>query len=116
MTLAAYQEILKPNQGRTEARNLLDDQFPLAEGLSHDNVKGYIVYYNHLLAIAHQGKCVGLVTPSQFKDFNGEENRPQNIMLSNSDLEVELNIDPSGIMGKTDKASIENISIKILVA
>ena len=79
-------------------------------------MKGYYIYYRHLLAVLNNGHCEGLSTPSNFKRFDGDENRPELILLANDNMEIELYFDPRGHMGKHDKADIENISIKTLFA
>lgn len=116
MLMSTHDINLSLEQNRSHAKNLLDQYFPLANGYSHTDVKGYCIYYRHLMAILKNGRCEGLTIPSQLKQFDGDENRPERILLANNNMEIELYFDPRGQRGKQDNADIENISIKTLIA
>lgn len=69
--------------------SLLDNYFPLNEG-SHREVTQYRVYFDCLLAHLKSGRCVGLINPSEFQEFDGDREYPSSIVLKNAEQEIEL--------------------------
>jgi len=70
---------------------LLDSHFPLNEG-SHREVSQYRVYFGSLLAHLKSGRCVGLLNPSEFKEFDGDRECPSSITLKNTEQQIELTL------------------------
>ena len=69
----------------------LDRSFPL-RGASHRDVVQYRVYFDGLVAHLRSGRCVGLNTPSQFSDYDGDKECPSLIVLDSSERHVELQL------------------------
>ncbi|GBL03840.1 hypothetical protein [Glaciecola sp. KUL10] len=97
----------QPNQ----AKDILDQRFPLTEG-SHKQVKNYVVYYHHLLAFFADGSQSGLQNPSQFVALSGHKCSPNSILLKESGLHVEIILDASGTIGRQDQANIQDVQVE----
>ncbi len=70
---------------------LLDIHFPLNEG-SHREVSQYRVYFGSLVAHLKSGRCVGLLNPSEFREFDGDRECPSSITLKNTEQQIALNL------------------------
>jgi len=70
---------------------LLDIHFPLNEG-SHREVSQYRVYFGSLVAHLKSGRCVGLLNPSEFREFDGDKECPSSITLKNTEQHIELTL------------------------
>ncbi|MFQ6372289.1 malate synthase [Shewanella sp. YIC-542] len=96
----------------SNAKQLLDILFPLAQG-SHNNVTGYMVYYQHLLACFADATMSGLQQPQQFVALAGHKNQPEALLLKhNSGYHLEMSFNHGGIIGIHDRAGIDDIQLE----
>ena len=89
------------------AREVLDLAAPLAGG-SHKDARGYSIEGGVLTAIMGDG-AIGLADPSQFVGYNGDMADPSAILIANNGLHIEIQIDRSHPIGKTDPAGIKDL-------
>ena len=110
----ANTKAFNPQRGQAvidNAKDFLDEQFPLNTG-SHHEVTSYLVYYQHLLAFFADGTECGLKDPCQFVAFDGSKNSPTYLLLKNNGLHIGLHIDRTGEIGATDIAGIDDIQME----
>ncbi len=88
-------------------RGFLDEVAPLA-GASWRDALGFTVK-DGALVVTTQGGTVALADPVQFAGHHGEAASPAHILLKNNGLHIELLVDPSSPIGKTDKAGLSDI-------
>ena len=91
-----------------KGRELLDESVPLEKG-SHETATLYYVKNGELKVDLKSGETVGLKEPNQFKGYQGREETPASILLENNGLHIDIQIDPSNVIGKTDLAGIQDI-------
>lgn len=95
-------------------RNHLDIAAPLALG-SHADVTRYSVK-NGLLSIALlDGSETELLHPEKFAGYNGDDEKPDAILLKNNGLHIEIQINPTGNIGKTDAAGVQDLLVEAAV-
>ena len=82
------------------ARDFLDQSVPLAVG-SWKEVSG--------LAVRNGKLSPALKDPSQFKGYAGDAASPSLILLEQNGLHIEIHLDGSTPIGKTDKAGISDV-------
>ena len=92
------------------ARDFLDRSAPLASG-SWSQVSG-VKIEDGVLEIEADGAWGGLSDPEQFSGFGGEASAPSSILLAKNGLHVEIVIDPSTDIGKTDAAGISDVILE----
>ncbi|QSX33821.1 malate synthase [Shewanella avicenniae] len=94
------------------AKQLMDELFPLSKG-SHQDVKGYLVYYQHLLACGKDGTFTGLRHPSQFVALSGQRENPQSLLLKHeTGCHLELCFDSQGDIGANDCAKLQDVLLE----
>jgi malate synthase len=93
------------------ARQFLDDVLPLNQG-SHVEVISYQVANGKLVVTLQNGQQVNLVNQEKFVAFKGDEQNPSAILFKNNGLHVEIKIDPSMPVAKTDQASVADIILE----
>ncbi|WP_375202494.1 malate synthase G [Hyphococcus sp.] len=96
------------------ARALLDLAAPLANG-SHTDAANYSVKDGALVVETANG-ATGLKSPEKFAGFKGDAAKPSAILLKNNGLHLEIVIDPSSAIGKTDKAGVADVIIEAAVS
>lgn len=96
------------------ARALLDLAAPLANG-SHTDAASYSVKDGALVVETANG-ATGLKSPEKFAGFKGDAAKPSAILLKNNGLHLEIVIDPSSAIGKTDKAGVADVIIEAAVS
>ncbi len=93
------------------ARRFLDDTIPLSEA-SHSEVVKYRVVKGKLIATLKTGNQVSLIDENKFIGFNGIEENPTTILFCNNGLHIEIKIDPSMPVAKTDPAAVADIILE----
>jgi len=88
------------------ARDFLDQSVPLAMG-SWKEVSG--------LAVQHGKLAPALKDPSQFKGYVGDAAAPSLILLEQNGLHIEIHLDGSTPIGKTDKAGISDVVLEAAI-
>jgi malate synthase len=85
------------------AREVLDQSAPLAAGSWKD-----------ITAISVEGVALrpALKDPSQFKGYAGDAASPGVVLLSHNGLHIEVHVDRSHAIGKTDKAGISDVVLE----
>jgi malate synthase len=92
------------------ARNVLDQAAPLDNG-SHKNATGYKVEHGKLV-IALQSSSTGLADPAQFIGYTGDAAAPKSILLKHNGIHLDILIDRSTAIGKTDPAGVSDIVLE----
>ncbi len=85
------------------ARGVLDQAAPLAGG-SHKDVAAY--------AIKDGALTPALGNPAQFKGFTGDISAPASLLLVNNGLHIEIVIDRTHPIGKTDVAGVADVILE----
>ncbi|UNC15488.1 malate synthase G [Acidiphilium multivorum] len=95
-------------------RAFLDDHFPLATG-SHADVRAWRVHHGHLAAVLESGET-GLKHAAQFAGYRGEPAAPTAVLLRHHNLHVEIAIDPTSPIGRTDKAGVADLIVESAIS
>jgi len=97
------------------ARNFLDQSAPL-EGASHKESTGYRVEFvngcGQLVVSLTNGKTTGLQHPDQFVGFQGDAAAPSSVLLINNGLHIDIQINASTPIGKTDAAGVSDLVLE----
>jgi malate synthase len=93
------------------AREVLDQAAPLAEG-SHADATGYRVENGQLRVQLRGGKASGLKDPAKFVGFRGDMASPSSVLLKNNGLHLEIVIDRSHSIGRTDAAGVADVVVE----
>jgi malate synthase len=93
------------------ARNFLDQSAPL-EGASHKESTGYRVEGGKLVVSLAGGKTTGLQNPEQFVGYQGDAAAPKSVLLVNNGLHIDIQIDASTAIGKTDAAGVSDLILE----
>ena len=88
-------------------RAFLDEAVPLA-GASHRDVTSYAVADGALTASTAAGP-VPLADPAAFAGYAGDPAAPDKVLLRHHGLHLELVIDRTGAIGKTDPAGVQDV-------
>ena len=92
------------------ARAFLDSAFPLAQG-SHADATAYVVRDGRL-AVVLKGGSTSLADPAQFRGYQGAAESPSAVLLRNHGIHVEIQIDRSHAIGKTDAAGVKDLLVE----
>lgn len=90
------------------ARKLLDQAAPLAQG-SHHDACAYKVVNNGLQITLKNGSTTGLAEASKFAGYQGDATAPSAILLCNNGLHIEIQINTTTPIGKTDAAGVSDV-------
>ncbi len=90
------------------ARQVLDQAAPLA-GASHRDATGYRVENGRLVVSLTGGASTGLQDASQFAGYQGDAGAPSSVLLVHHGLHLDIQIDRSTAIGKTDAAGIADV-------
>ncbi|HLP67354.1 MAG TPA: malate synthase G [Rhizobium sp.] len=93
------------------ARNLLDASAPLLDGKWSEVTS--LVSTNGILAIGlSEGRLTALKEPEQFVGYTGAPASPKSVFLRKNGLHVEIVIERSGMIGKSDPAGINDVRLE----
>ena len=92
-------------------RELLDKIVPLA-GVSHDDVVSYSITSSALTATLANKTMAGLADIDAFRGYSGTADAPSAILLRHNGLHLELVIDRTHAIGKTDAAGVADIVVE----
>jgi malate synthase len=93
------------------ARHVLDRCVPLKTG-SHVDATAYAVIDNQLAVTKKNGKVVGLKNPAQFVGFQGEMAAPSSVLLSHHGLHMDIRIEKTHPIGRTDAAGVADLVLE----
>lgn len=93
------------------ARDVLDRAAPLSDG-SHADAAGYAVDNGRLVVALKDGRSTGLAEPERLVGYAGEASAPTGILLVNNGLHLEIRIDRSHPIGKTDAAGVADLLLE----
>ncbi|WP_226657820.1 malate synthase G [Pseudalkalibacillus hwajinpoensis] len=93
------------------AKRFLDSAVPLKER-SYSDIKGFSIVQGMLKVHFSETNESVLLDQDQFVGYQGSENNPDAILLKNNDIHLEIQIDPSNPIGKTDPAGIKDVYVE----
>ncbi|KPF42934.1 malate synthase G [Rhizobium sp. AAP43] len=93
------------------ARDFLGRSAPLAAG-DWSRVAALSVEGDSLSIKLADGSVTGLADPAQFAGYRGERSKPEAIMLRKNGLHVEIMIDTTGVIGRSDPAGINDVRLE----
>ncbi len=93
------------------ARHVLDRTAPLKSG-SHVDSVGYSVKSGELVVKLTSGKSSKLADNKQFLGYQGKASDPSSILLINNGLHLDIQIDRSTAIGKTDPAGVSDLVLE----
>lgn len=97
-----------------KAREILDEAAPLA-GASHADATGYAVKDGALAVSLADGRVVGLKNAAQFTGYRGAADAPEAVLLAHNGLHLEILVDRSHAIGKTDPAGVADVIMEAAV-
>ncbi|HVB50323.1 MAG TPA: malate synthase G [Acidimicrobiales bacterium] len=95
-------------------REFLDDVVPLSAG-SHRDVTAYMVVDGALRVDLVGGGTSFLGDPTSFAGFQGEPATPSSILLRHHGLHIEIVVDRSNEVGRTDLAGVADVVLESAV-
>jgi len=93
------------------ARQVLDQAAPLAQG-SHADSTGYRVEGGQLVVTLASGATTGLKDPAAFAGYQGDAVAPSSVLLVHHGLHLDIRIDRSTAIGKTDAAGVADVVLE----
>jgi malate synthase len=93
------------------ARYVLDRTAPLKSG-SHIDSKEYSVSAGKLVVLLKSGKTTGLQDAKQFIGYQGTAAAPSGVLLQHHGLHMDVRIDRSTPIGKTDPAGVSDLVVE----
>ncbi|HEY5790233.1 MAG TPA: malate synthase G [Gammaproteobacteria bacterium] len=94
-----------------EAAAFLDRSAPLAQG-RHAEVTAYAVVDGALQATLADGTRTALADPAQFAGYNQADGRLGSVLLVRHGLHVEIQIDPTHVIGKQSRAGVKDLVLE----
>ena len=104
----------RANKVITYVRNFLDEVAPLDQ-LSWNEVTK-IKIKNKDLILVNNDQEKYLKNKNQFIAFNGDKEKPNNILIRNNNLHIEIIINPDHLVGKLDKASVSDVIVESAIS
>ncbi|WP_121611251.1 malate synthase G [Mesobacillus foraminis] len=96
------------------AKEFLDQTVPLKDASHHDAVK-YQIVNRELAAVLQNGEKATLIEGEKLAGYRGRPEEPAAVLLKNNDLYLEIQIDPSHPIGKSDKAGVKDIVLEAAI-
>jgi malate synthase len=93
------------------AKEFLDQAAPLNE-YSHKEAVKYAIVNGKLSVSLKNGETTGLLDESKLAGYQGQPEDPSAILLVNNRLHIEIQIDRSHPVGKTDAAGVKDIFLE----
>ena len=93
------------------ARQVLDQAAPLATG-SHAESTGYRVEGGRLVVTLASGATTGLQDPAAFAGYQGDAAAPSSVLLVHHGLHLDVRIDRSTPIGKSDPAGVADVVLE----
>ncbi|HEY9105097.1 MAG TPA: malate synthase G [Roseateles sp.] len=93
------------------ARQVLDQAAPLATG-SHAESTGYRVENGGLVVTLASGATTGLKDPAAFAGYQGDAAAPSSVLLVHHGLHLDIRIDRSTAIGKSDAAGVADVVLE----
>ena len=93
------------------ARQVLDQAAPPAAG-SHADSTGYRVEGGQLVVTLASGATTGLQDPAAFAGYQGSPQAPSSVLLVHHGLHLDIRIDRSTPIGKTDAAGVADVVLE----
>ena len=97
------------------ARRFLDQALPLAnhaQGGSHTHSTNYRIDGGQLMVTLNDGHVVGLAVPSALVGFQGDAAAPQSVLLVHNGLHIDIRIDRTTAIGKSDAAGVSDVVLE----
>lgn len=96
------------------AKDFLDQAVPLSSG-SHKHVASYLIQDGVFSVLFNDGKRSGLSSPDQFQGYQGKSDNPSVLLLKNNGMHIEIQIDPSSPIGRTDAAGVKDLLLEAAI-
>ncbi|SED62538.1 malate synthase [Pseudomonas mohnii] len=93
------------------AKAFLDEALPLKSG-SHANATSYRILGGALAVILKGDQHTTLRQPEKLVGYQGTATAPTAIVLRNNGLHIEIQIDPTSPIGRSDAASVKDLLIE----
>ena len=93
------------------ARQVLDQAAPLASG-SHAQATGYRIDGGRLAVTLASGATTGLQDATAFAGYQGDAAAPSSVLLVHHGLHLDIRIDRSTAIGKTDAAGVADVVLE----
>ena len=93
------------------ARYVMDRVAPLAKG-SHIDSTRYFVRDGKLCVKLQDGSTTELAQPARFVGYRGAEAAPSSILLRHNGIHIDIQIDRSTRIGKTDAAGVSDLVVE----
>ncbi|MEX8503539.1 MAG: malate synthase G [Leptothrix ochracea] len=93
------------------ARQVLDQAAPLATG-SHAEASGYAVVDAQLAVTLKDGTVTGLRDHGAFAGYQGAASAPTSVLLVHNGLHLDIQIDRSTTIGKSDAAGVSDVIVE----
>jgi malate synthase len=93
------------------ARHVLDRTAPLVKG-SHIDSTGYALRGGKLVVTLQGGKNTTLADASQLIGYQGKASAPSSVLLQHNGLHIDIRIDRSTPIGKSDAAGVSDLVVE----
>ena len=97
------------------ARQLLDEAIPLSGG-KHADATEYAVAAGKLAVTLKKGNTVGLADPTALAGYTGDAAAPSGLLFRHNGLHLEIVIDRTHAIGKTDPAGVADVLMEAAVS